>query len=58
MALLSKKRELSQEALAFEAGLRRPFSAHVERQVRNILVDNVGKLALAQGAEPYKLLKP
>lgn len=55
---LRRTRELSQEALAFEAGLHRTFVAHVERQVRNISVDNIEKLAIALGVEPYELLKP
>jgi transcriptional regulator with XRE-family HTH domain len=48
----------SQEALAFECGLHRTFVAHVERQARNIAIDNIEKLALALGIEPYELLKP
>ena len=48
----------SQEALAFECGLHRTFVAHVERQVRNIAIDNIEKLAVALGIEPYELLKP
>jgi hypothetical protein len=32
--------------------------AHVERQVRNISLDNIEKLAIALGVEPYELLKP
>jgi hypothetical protein len=30
----------------------------VERQVRNLAIDNIEKLALALGVEPYELLKP
>ena len=55
---LRRTKELSQEALAFDAGLHRTFVAHVERQVRNISLDNIEKLALALGVEPYELLKP
>lgn len=55
---LRRTKELSQEALAFEAGLHRTFVAHVERQVRNISLDNIEKLAVALGVEPYELLKP
>jgi transcriptional regulator with XRE-family HTH domain len=58
LVLLRRARELSQESLAFEAGLHRTFVAHVERQARNISVDNIEKLALALGVEPYELLKP
>lgn len=48
----------SQEALAFEAGLHRTFVAHVERQARNISLDNLERLALALQLKPYQLLKP
>jgi transcriptional regulator with XRE-family HTH domain len=58
LVALRRAKELSQEALAFEAGLHRTFVAHVERQVRNISVDNIEKLALALGVEAYELLKP
>lgn len=47
----------SQEALAFEAGLHRTFVAHVERQARNISIDNVERLATALGVEVAELLK-
>lgn len=48
----------SQEALAFEAGLHRTFIAHVERQSRNISIDNVEKIARALGVEVFELLMP
>lgn len=48
----------SQEALAFEAGLHRTFIAHVERQSRNISIDNVEKIARALGVKVYELLTP
>ena len=46
---LRTSREWSQDALALEAGLHRTFVAHVERQARNISIDNVEKLANALG---------
>lgn len=55
---LRRVKKLSQEALAFEAGLHRTFVAHVERQVRNISLDNIERLAVALNVEPYELLKP
>jgi transcriptional regulator with XRE-family HTH domain len=55
---LRRTRELSQEALAHEAGLHRTFVAHCERQARNISLDNIERLAGALGVEPYELLKP
>ena len=48
----------SQEVLAFECGLHRTFIAHVERLSRNISLDNVERLAVALGVQPYELLKP
>lgn len=58
LVALRRSKELSQETLALDAGLHRTFVAHVERQVRNISVDNIEKLAIALGVEPYELLKP
>lgn len=49
---------LSQEALAFKAGLHRTFVAHVERQARNISLDNVERLAVALEVPIHRLLKP
>jgi transcriptional regulator with XRE-family HTH domain len=47
----------SQEDLAFEAGLHRTFVAHVERQVRNISLDNLEKLAVALDVPINELLR-
>ena len=48
----------SQEALGFEAGLHRTFIAHVERQVRNISLDNIERIAVALGVRVHELLAP
>lgn len=48
----------SQEALALEAGFHRTFVAHVERQVRNISLDNIERLARALGVTTGELLTP
>lgn len=37
--------------------LHRTFVAHVERQARNISLDNIEKLADALGVEPFELLE-
>lgn len=55
---LRRARGWSQEALAFEAGLHRTFVAHVERQARNIALDNIERLARCLGVETYQLLQP
>lgn len=54
---LRAKRGLTQEALAFEAGLHRTFIAHVERQARNISLDNIEKIAAALGVSIAELFK-
>lgn len=48
----------SQEALAFEAGLHRTFIAHVERQARNISLDNIERIAVALNVPVFELLRP
>lgn len=53
-----RDRGWSQETLALEAGLHRTFVAHVERQARNIALDNLERLAGALGLHPYELLVP
>ncbi len=55
---LRHQRGWSQDTLALEAGLHRTFVAHVERQARNIAIDNVEKLAAALGVQPFELLTP
>lgn len=47
-----------QEGLALEAGLHRTFLAHVERQVRNISIDNIERPANALQVSILSLLLP
>ena len=54
---LRLKKNLTQEGLAFEAGLHRTFVAHVERGVRNISIDNIDRIANALGTTASELLK-
>lgn len=54
---LRRKKGWSQEALALEVGLHRTFVAHVERQSRNISLDNIERLAGALDVPTYALLK-
>lgn len=54
--LLRAEKKWSQEELAFECGLHRTFIAHVEREARNISLDNIEKIAEAFGVPAYSLL--
>lgn len=52
------ERQWSQEALALECGLHRTFIAHVERQARNISLDNLERIASALDVPIHRLLVP
>ena len=54
---LRKSRGLSQEQLAFEAGLHRTYISGVERAVRNPTIVIIGRIAKALGVEPMDLFK-
>lgn len=58
LRILRAKRGWSQEYLALESGLHRTFVAHVEREARNISIDNLEKLANALGVHVSELLIP
>lgn len=51
-------KEVSQEALAFNAGLSRTYVSEVERGVRNVSIDNMGQLAEALGVPLKDLVDP
>lgn len=55
---LRREKGWSQEDLALEAGLHRTFVAHVERQARNISLDNIERLANALQVSIHMLLLP
>jgi transcriptional regulator with XRE-family HTH domain len=50
-------RGLSQEKLAWQAGLDRTFISSCERGQRNISLENIYRLATALDVEPIELLR-
>lgn len=56
LRILRAKRGWSQEDLALESGLHRTFVAHVEREARNLSIDNLEKLAKALDVPVHELL--
>ncbi len=48
---------ISQEELAFRAGLHRTYVGDVERGIRNISLVNIGRLAMALGCRASELLQ-
>lgn len=57
MLRLRSKLGWSQDTLASETGLHRTFIAHVERQARNISIDNIERIAAALGVSVADLLR-
>ncbi|WP_144373898.1 MULTISPECIES: helix-turn-helix domain-containing protein [Neisseriales] len=51
-------KEISQEALALQAGLSRTYVSEVERGERNVSIDNMGLLADALSVRLKDLLDP
>lgn len=52
-----KMNALSQEELAYKAGLHRTYISSVERCERNVSIDAIEKLANALNVSIYKLLE-
>lgn len=53
-----RERELSQEALAHQAGVDRSYVSHLEREVYTAGIDVVDRLARALGVRAADLLMP
>jgi len=53
-----KGRGISQEKLAELAGLHRTYISSVERQGRNLTIDNMERIALALEVHIHELLLP
>jgi transcriptional regulator with XRE-family HTH domain len=53
---LRQEREMSQETLAFDAGMDRTYVNSVEMGRRNISLVNIVRIAKALGVEPNELL--
>jgi len=53
-----RNRDITQEVMAFDAGLTRAYVSSVERGVRNISIDNMALLADAVGVPLKDLVDP
>ncbi|OGK38786.1 transcriptional regulator [Candidatus Roizmanbacteria bacterium RIFCSPHIGHO2_12_FULL_42_10] len=56
MRQIRKQKKISQEELAFRAGLHRTYISDVERGFRNISIENIEKLAKALNVNIDKLI--
>ncbi len=54
---LRNERELSQDDLAYEAGVSRSYLSQLEKGVFHVSLKIIGKLAETLGAEPTEFLK-
>lgn len=56
MRQIRKRKKISQEDLAFKAGLHRTYISDIERGARNLSLINIEKIATALGVNPDDLL--
>jgi transcriptional regulator with XRE-family HTH domain len=54
LSILRKQKGLSQEELAFQAGINRNYVGQIERKEKSPTVDMIEKLATALDIEPIK----
>ncbi len=55
LRVLRKQKGLSQEELAFQAGINRNYVGQIEREEKSPTVDMIEKLATALNIEPIKI---
>ena len=58
LRVIRAERRISQEQLAEAAGVHRTFVGSVEREERNISIDNLERLAYALGVDVSVLVSP
>ena len=58
LRILRAAQGLSQESLADAAGIHRTFVSQVERELKNVSLDSIRKLANALGVDPVELFQP
>jgi transcriptional regulator with XRE-family HTH domain len=56
LRVLRKQKGLSQEALAFQAGINRNYVGQIEREEKSPTADMIEKLADAMDVKPEELL--
>ena len=55
---LRKERAFSQELLGENAGMHRTFISQLERQVANVTIDNLERIADSLGVQLFELFMP
>jgi transcriptional regulator with XRE-family HTH domain len=56
LRVLRKQKGLSQEELAFQAGINRNYVGQIEREEKSPTVDMIEKIAMTIGVKPEELL--
>ncbi|MCD4500675.1 helix-turn-helix domain-containing protein [Chromobacterium vaccinii] len=58
LRIARRLQDVSQEALALQAGMSRTYVSEIERGERNVSIDNMGELADALGVALRDLVDP